>query len=114
MSMAERAAVDLDFMSELTGMEKDKLISELKGLIYQDPGGNPAPYEKWQTADEYLSGDVRQKLRAAEAAVEFLGVLHHEKQALVVLAFGNLLSRLLLFYDLDIVFLGQIAQSLGV
>ena len=72
-SMAERAAVDLDFMSELTGMEKDKLISELKGLIYQDPGGNPAPYEKWQTADEYLSGDVRQKLRAAEAAVEFLG-----------------------------------------
>ena len=47
-------------------------------------------------------------------AVEFLGVLHHEKQALVVLAFGNLLSRLLLFYDLDIVFLGQIAQSLGV
>ena len=47
-------------------------------------------------------------------AVEFLGVLHHEKQALVVLAFGNLLSRLLLLYDLDIVFLGQIAQSLGV
>ena len=72
-SMAERAAVDLDFMSELTGMDKDKLISDLNGLIFQDPYGNPAAYEKWQTADEYLSGDVRQKLKAAEAAVEFLG-----------------------------------------
>ena len=72
-SMAERAAVDLDYMADLTAKDKDVLISELKGLIYQDPSGNPAPYENWQTADEYLSGDVRQKLRAAEAAVQFLG-----------------------------------------
>ncbi len=72
-SMAERAAVDLDFMSDLTGMEKDKLISDLNGLIFQEPYGSPAAYEKWQTADEYLSGDVRQKLKVAEAAVEFMG-----------------------------------------
>ena len=69
-SMAERAAVDLDFMADLTDKDRDVLISELKGLIYQDPGGNPAPYEKWQTADEYLSGDVRQKLALAEIAGE--------------------------------------------
>ncbi len=70
-SMAERAMVDLDFMADLTGMDKDKLIDELTGLIYQNPIGNPGPYEQWQTADEYLSGDIRQKLKAAEAAVEF-------------------------------------------
>ena len=69
-SMAERAAVDLDFMADLTDKDRDVLISELKGLIYQDPGGNPAPYEKWQTADEYLSGDVRQKLERTKKSLE--------------------------------------------
>ena len=72
-SMAERAKIDLVYMSDLTGLDKDKLISELKGLIFQNPYGNPGPYEKWETADEYLSGDVRQKLKAADAAVQFLG-----------------------------------------
>ncbi|MEG2136403.1 MAG: hypothetical protein RR150_09970, partial [Clostridia bacterium] len=72
-SMAERAKVDLDFMGELTGMGQNKIIADLTGLIYQAPYGNPGPYENWQTADEYLSGDVRQKLKQAQAAVEALG-----------------------------------------
>ena len=71
-SMAERAKVDLDFMSELTGMDKDKLIADLTGLIFQSPYGKPGPYDGWQTADEYLSGDVRQKLWMAESAVTAL------------------------------------------
>lgn len=71
-SMAERARVDLNFMSELTGMDRDKLIADLTGLIFQSPFGNPGPYDNWQTADEYLSGDVRQKLRVAESAVAAL------------------------------------------
>ena len=72
-SVAERACVDLDFMSDLTGMDKDALIAGLQGLIFQEPQGNPGPYEQWLSADEYLSGDVRQKLRQAEAAVQTLG-----------------------------------------
>ena len=71
-SMAERAKVDLDFMSELTWMDRDKLIDNLTGLIFQSPYGNPGLYDNWQTADEYLSGDVRQKLRMAESAVAAL------------------------------------------
>ena len=52
-------------MSELTGMDESELISGLQGVIFRDPVKN-----EWQTADEYLSGNVRQKLREAEAAAE--------------------------------------------
>ena len=72
-SMAERACVDLGFMRELTGLGFDALIAGLQGMIFQDPRGNPGPYEQWLSADEYLSGDVRQKLRQAEAALEMSG-----------------------------------------
>jgi N12 class adenine-specific DNA methylase len=71
-SMAERARVDLDFMADLTGMDRDRLIADLTGLIFQDPRGNPGVYDNGQTAEESLSGDVRQKLRVAESAVDTL------------------------------------------
>ena len=50
-------------MSQLTGKSEDDLIEELNGVIFLDP-----VYGNWQTADEYLSGNVRQKLREAEKA----------------------------------------------
>ena len=65
LSISEKAQVDLAYMGELTGMEEKELISGLQGVIFRDPVKN-----EWQTADEYLSGNVRQKLREAEAAAE--------------------------------------------
>ena len=65
LSISEKAQVDLAYMSELTGMDESELISGLQGVIFRDPVKN-----EWQTADEYLSGNVRQKLREAEAAAE--------------------------------------------
>ena len=59
-SMGERACVDLDFMSELYGKSPDEICKELHGLIFQEP-----VTQQWQTADEYLSGNVRQKLQTA-------------------------------------------------
>ena len=65
-SIAERARVDIPYMMQLTGMEKDKLLEGLSGSCYR------VPYldEVYVTADEYLSGNVRQKLRDARAAAE--------------------------------------------
>ena len=50
-------------MAQLSGKSQDELIDELNGVIFLDP-----THGNWQTADEYLSGNVRQKLRQAEAA----------------------------------------------
>lgn len=63
-SIGERAKVDLPFMSQLTGKSESELIRELQGVIYKDPTNNI-----WQTADEYLSGNVRKKLRQAQKAM---------------------------------------------
>lgn len=63
-SIGERAKVDLLFMSQLTGKSESELIRELQGVIYKDPTNNI-----WQTADEYLSGNVRKKLRQAQKAM---------------------------------------------
>ena len=63
LSISEKACVDMHYMEQLSGKSQDELIDELNGVIFLDPTrGN------WQTADEYLSGNVRQKLRQAEAA----------------------------------------------
>lgn len=64
-SIGEHACVDLDFMGHLTGKTEAELIRELSGVIYKDPVANT-----WQTADEYLSGNVRRKLRQAKKAAE--------------------------------------------
>ena len=64
-SIGEHAKVDLLFMAKLTGKTADTLIRELHGVIFKDPVTNT-----YQTADEYLSGNVRRKLRLAKKAVE--------------------------------------------
>ena len=60
-SLAEKAAIDFEYMSELSGKDKDTLIDELTGIIFKNPLS-----EEWETADAYLSGNVRNKLEAAE------------------------------------------------
>lgn len=62
-SIGERARVDLPFMAQLTGKREEEIIDELTGVIYHDP-----IRDNWQTSDEYLSGNVRQKLREAQRA----------------------------------------------
>jgi N12 class adenine-specific DNA methylase len=68
-SLAERAKVDLPYMAGLTGMPEKDIASELSGVIFRvpDPLGTGA---EWQTADEYLSGNVREKLMVARLAAE--------------------------------------------
>lgn len=64
-SMNEKARVDLPCMARLCGKSEDELVSELRGVIFRVPGT-----DRYVTADEYLSGNVREKLREAEAAAE--------------------------------------------
>ena len=65
LSISEKACVDMEYMSKLTGKSQEELIDELNGVIFLDPVRG-----EWQTADEYLSGNVRQKLREAEQAAQ--------------------------------------------
>ena len=70
-SIGERAHVDLPFMAQLTGKSESGLIADLKGVIYKDPEqAGDDPLAGWQTADEYLSGNVRRKLIIARRAAE--------------------------------------------
>jgi len=62
-SIAEKARVDLAFMSELSGMDENALVKELEGVIFFDCGTSSA--DTYVTADEYLSGNVREKLKTA-------------------------------------------------
>ncbi|MBO4931180.1 MAG: N-6 DNA methylase, partial [Clostridia bacterium] len=67
-SIAEKAKVDMPYMSELTGKSAEELVADLRGVIFQIP--EPAKSDgsvRYVTADEYLSGNVREKLRIAEA-----------------------------------------------
>ena len=64
-SLGEKARVDLAYMSELTGKSEEDVAKELAGIIFQNP-----VTEKWETADEYLSGNVREKLATARVFVE--------------------------------------------
>ena len=67
LSIGEKARVDLDYMAQLTGKLQEEIINELQGVIFRVPNSEPALYV---TADEYLSGDVRQKLKVAEIAAK--------------------------------------------
>ena len=72
-SIGERGRVDLPYMAELLGTPGDyeRITSELSGVIFKDPGTDPTdPEAGWQMADEYLSGNVRAKLRMAQLAAE--------------------------------------------
>ena len=70
-SISEKACVDMGYMSQLTGKTKEELAGELQGVIFRVPGqleqdGSP----HYVTADEYLSGNVRRKLRQAQRAAQ--------------------------------------------
>ena len=67
-SIGERARVDLAFMSELSGMSEDELVTKLRGVIFLNIGSADAQDKTYVTADEYLSGNVREKLALAKAA----------------------------------------------
>ena len=72
-SIGERGRVDLPYMSELLGTPGDyeRITSDLQGVIFKDPSADATdPEAGWQTADEYLSGNVRNKLRIAQLAVQ--------------------------------------------
>ena len=72
-SIGEHGKVDLPYMAELLGTpgEYERITTELSGVIFKDPAADAdAPEAGWQTADEYLSGNVRDKLRMAQLAAE--------------------------------------------
>ncbi len=75
LSVAERAKVDFDYMTELCGMDKDTLINELEGQIFR----LPQEEEKYVTADEYLTGNIRQKLRELNNAPIGMDVSRHRE-----------------------------------
>lgn len=64
-SLSEKAVVDLPYISELSGKDTKEIVEELRGVIFEDPITG-----KWETADEYLSGNVREKLKIATSYAE--------------------------------------------
>lgn len=77
-SIGEKACVDLKYMASLLGNKKEipQMVRELEGVIFKDPSSGVFDMEQenwsqgWQTADEYLSGNVRQKLQTAQEAAQ--------------------------------------------
>lgn len=77
-SIGEKACVDLEYMASLLGNKKEipQMVQELEGVIFKDPSSGAFGMEQeswaqgWQTADEYLSGNVRQKLQDAQEAAQ--------------------------------------------
>ena len=77
-SIGEKACVDLEYMASLLGNKKEipQMVQELEGVIFKDPSSGAFDMEQeswaqgWQTADEYLSGNVRQKLQDAQEAAQ--------------------------------------------
>ena len=67
LSIGEKARVDLGYMAQLTGKPQEEIIKDLQGVIFKVPATEPARYV---TADEYLSGNVREKLKTAEIAAK--------------------------------------------
>lgn len=71
-SIAEKAKVDMAYMSQLTGKSEEELASELHGVIYMDFNRKPDGSYTWRTADDFLSGNVREKLAYYQRALEML------------------------------------------
>ena len=70
-SIGKMACVDISYIEQLTGFTEEKIISDLHGLIFQNPMRvDENSNYVWETADEYLSGNIREKLRIAEASSE--------------------------------------------
>ena len=70
LSISEKACVDMEYMSQLTGKDEDTLASELRGVIYKDYNRRPDGSYTWRTADDFLSGNVREKLAYYTNALE--------------------------------------------
>ena len=72
LSIGEKAHVDMDYMGRLTGKDEEALFSDLKGVIFLNPAytGENDGHEKYLPADEYLSGNVRQKWTVAQGKAE--------------------------------------------
>ena len=64
-SIGEKARVDVPFMAQLAGKNEDEITEELRGVIFKNP-----LTDRWETSDEYLSGNVREKLRIAKGFAE--------------------------------------------
>ena len=70
LSIGEKAHVDMDYMSRLTGKDEETLFAELTGVVFLNPDHAEGVNEKYLPADEYLSGNVRQKLAVAQGKAE--------------------------------------------
>ena len=70
LSIGEKACVDMEYMSQLTGKDEEALFSDLKGVVFLNPDYTEGMSEKYLPADEYLSGNVRQKWAGAKAKAE--------------------------------------------
>ena len=70
LSIGEKAHVDMDYMGRLTGKDEETLFSDLKGVVFLNPNYKEGVNEKYLPADEYLSGNVRQKWAIAKAKAE--------------------------------------------
>ncbi len=80
--MSEKARVDLAYMSELSGISEDALVKELEGVIFLNVGMAQSQETTYVTADEYLSGNVREKLESAKAAAALMPKLEVNVKAL--------------------------------
>lgn len=69
LSLSEKGQIDFDYMHQLTGFDKEKMIHDLKGVIYRIPHIDDEE-DVYVTADEYLSGNVREKLKIASLSAE--------------------------------------------
>lgn len=82
-SLNEYGWINLNYMSTLTGLTKDQLIADLKGVIYKIPNAlNSNQEDTYVLADEYLSGNIREKLRIAELSEEIDPTYHDNVEAL--------------------------------
>ena len=70
-SIAEKAKVDMPYMSQLTGKTEEELASDLRGVIYMDFNRKPDGSYTWRTADDFLSGNVREKLAYYQKILEY-------------------------------------------
>ncbi|MDR1061103.1 MAG: DEAD/DEAH box helicase family protein, partial [Clostridiales bacterium] len=81
-SIGEKARVDLDYMAELTGFGRERLLEDLRGVVFLDIGSAGSQEKTYVTADEYLSGNVRKKLELARAAAAAAPELEANARAL--------------------------------
>lgn len=97
-SLAEKGIVDLDFMAELYGSDKETIINELKGKIYPVPELSDDENIVYQDSSEYLSGDIRQKIENAKKATETNPILYSGN----IQALENVLPEPLKAGDIDV------------